>query len=207
MARDYLTTVTPDMAGRGAVEACSLGSEPVSQLQVDGVRFVHFNAMLNRRLADVMHVADDVIHARRALGSRVTVALLEQGEVAGYGWVSFDSIHIRELQFEVALPRGYAYIWDCVTLQPYRGRGIFPGLLRFMLEDLRSQGVVQVLALVAPGNVASLKSFGRAGFRLIAKTSLDIGHFAVEPTPAATDAEAAVLKAMQDQVARPNKGL
>jgi ribosomal protein S18 acetylase RimI-like enzyme len=180
----------------GAIQAYTPGKEPVSQLPVPGVRFIRFHTGLSRQLAEVMHTSEATIDQRRALGNRASVALLDDDTIVGYGWVSYDAIRIYELNVEIPIPRGHAYIWDCATVEQYRGRGIFPGLLRFMLEELRLQGIAQVWAGVAPGNTASLKSFARAGFRLVAHTTITDSQFEVWPTSAATSDEVTALRAL-----------
>ena len=42
------------------------------------------------------------------------------GELAAYGWVSFDEEFIGELGLRLKLLPGETYIWDCVTLPAYR---------------------------------------------------------------------------------------
>ncbi|MDB5075479.1 MAG: hypothetical protein JWO42_1658 [Chloroflexi bacterium] len=181
----------------GAIQAYTLGNEPVPQLPVPGVRFIRFHTRLRRQLAEVMHITEAEIDRRYALGNRAYVALLDDDTIVGYGWVSYDCIRIYELGLEIPLPPGHAYIWDCATVDRYRGRGIFPGLLRFMLEDLRQQGITHVWAGVAPGNTASLRSFARAGFRLVAETTITDSQFEARPTAAATQEEAAALRALR----------
>jgi ribosomal protein S18 acetylase RimI-like enzyme len=177
----------------GSIVAFSLGREPIAPLTVPGLRFVRFSAGFAGRLAEAMAVHEQFIHERRALGNRASLALLDSDEIAAYGWVSYDAIRIHELEITIPIPRGHAYIWDCTTMEPFRGRGIFPGLLRFMLEDLRLQGQVQAWAAVEPGNVASLRAFERAGFRLVARTEADMRRFEAVPTELATPGEAHVM--------------
>jgi ribosomal protein S18 acetylase RimI-like enzyme len=185
-----------DQSTLGAIQAYTLGIEPVAPLHVAGVRFIQLHPGLIDQLAEAMQVSVAELYQRRALGNRAALALLDDDTIAGYGWVSYDSIRIIELDLELAIPRGHAYIWDCATIPQYRGRGIFPGLLRFMLEELRLRGVTQVWAAVAPGNDASLRSFTRAGFRLVAHSNFGPRHFEAYPTDVATPNEAAVLHAL-----------
>jgi ribosomal protein S18 acetylase RimI-like enzyme len=182
---------------RGTIYAFTPGSDLAPEVVVPDVRFIRFSAPFSSRLADAMAVRDDEIHTRRAMGNTASLALTTNDAIAAFGWVSFDAIRIYELRLEVPIPRGHAYIWDCATLPAYRGRHIFPGLLQFMAEDMRRQGVIQIWAGVAPGNVASIRSFARAGFRLVAKSSLSPGHFDVFPTAAATPDEVATLRALR----------
>ncbi len=179
----------------GAIEAYTLGADArqVAPLPVDGVSLQPLMPGHEGALARAMEVEDAEVHRRLAKGARASVALLGDRSIAGYGWVSHDAARIYELGIHVRLPHGHAYIWDCLTLPAYRGRGIFPALLRFIVEQQRIAGIRQVWAGVAPENDASLRSFARAGFRLVAHTYLDDGQCEVHPTHEATPREVRLL--------------
>jgi ribosomal protein S18 acetylase RimI-like enzyme len=145
-------------------------------------------------LARVMGIA--LAEVRRRLTEAGSAALALAGEeIVGYGWVQYGMVRIPDLRLEVALPKDHAYIWDCLTLPTYRGRGIFPGLLRYILKDLHEHGFRQAWAAIAPGNAASRRAFAKAGFRLVAYTYGGIGAFTARPTSAATPEEASLLRA------------
>jgi GNAT superfamily N-acetyltransferase len=179
-----------------SVEAFDLRQGAVDPFVVEGVQFVRYHEELAHALAKVMDVAVETVYDRDAGGVQASVALVD-GRVAGYGWVSHDMIRIHELRLAVPILPGHAYIWDCATMPEYRNRGIFSGLLRFILEDVRLQGDVQAWGIVAPGNQPSLHAFARAGFRLVARTRMWLGHVESEPTAEATAEEAAFLRALR----------
>jgi GNAT superfamily N-acetyltransferase len=186
----------PGQGASGSIEAYDLRGGPIEPFDAAGVRFVRYHAALAQSLADAMHVPVDNVFERRAMAADASLALLEDDSIAGYGWVSHDTIRIYELKLAVPIPRGHAYIWDCATLPPYRGRGIFSGLLRFLLEDLRLQGDIQAWGAVAPGNEPSLHAFSRAGFRLAGRAGLGVGLFEVTPTAEATPDEVALIRSL-----------
>ena len=181
----------------GSIEAIDLRGGNFGPFLVKGVRFVRYHAGLASALAEAMRVPVESIHARHAAAVQASLALLEDDRVAGYGWVSHDMIRIYELRLAIPIPRGHAYIWDCATLPAYRNRGIFAGLLRFMLEDLRLQGDTQAWGAVAPGNEPSLRAFSRAGFRLVARAHLGSGQLEAVPTAEATSEEVAFLGSLR----------
>ncbi len=191
MAEDLDTRPT------GSVETFDLRRGPVEPFAVEGIRFVRYHARLAPALAAAMGVGVETVHRRQAEAMQASVALLEDDLVAAYGWVSHELIRIYELNLAVPIPRGHAYIWDCTTLYPYRNRGIFAGLLRFILEDLRLQGDTRAWGAVAPGNEPSLRAFSRAGFRLVARLHADLGRFDLAPTDEATADELAFVQAMR----------
>ena len=150
-------------------------------------------------LVTAMGISDCALVDRLAVGSRCFVARVADG-IAAYGWVSEVVESIGELERPFHMRKGEAYIWDCATLPAYRGRGILPGLLHFMIEDLRRQGIIQIWAAVAPGNRASLHAFARAGFRLVAETLVSPGRLEAYPTATATGTEAETLRALRVSV-------
>jgi len=177
----------------GSIEAIDLRGRYFEPFFVKGVRFVRYHAALAQALAGAMRVPVETVHTRHAEAMQASLALLDDDRVAGYGWVSHDMIRIYELHLTLPIPRGHAYIWDCATLPGYRNQGIFAALLRFVLEDLRLQGDTQAWAAVAPGNEPSLRAFSRAGFRLVARAHLSLGHLEAVPTAEATAEEVAFL--------------
>jgi ribosomal protein S18 acetylase RimI-like enzyme len=177
----------------GTIQAFTLGAEPVAAITVAGVRFIDLTGDREATLAAVMRVATEALRRRLAESGSAALALTGE-EIVGYGWVRYGALRIPDLRLEVPLPKDHAYIWDCLTLPPHRGRGIFPGLLRFLLEELRERGFRQAWAATAPGNTASVRAFAKAGFRLVATTYGGTGSLEARPTPRAMPEEAAWLR-------------
>ena len=59
----------------------------------------------------------------------------------GYGWLSTRSEWIGELELEIALPSGEAYIWNCVTLAPHRRKGVFRSVVTSLVANAREEGL------------------------------------------------------------------
>ncbi len=184
----------------GTAYAYTPTDEPVAPLAPEGISFAALSPDRAGDLARAMGTEVAEIHRREARGARASLALLDEGGVVGYGWVSYDAVRIYELGVYVPLLKGHAYIWDCATLPQYRGRGIFAGLLRFMMERLRLEGRRQVWGGVAPGNLPSQRAFARAGFRLVAETRIINGTVAIRMLPAASPSEAAALRRIDGRV-------
>lgn len=184
----------PDVIrGSGTIQAYRLGDEAVEQMPVAGLRFAGVEPGREHALAQAMGVDTGVVRGRLEHAGSAAVAI-DRAKIAAYGWVLYGRISIPDLRLEIALPADHAYIWDCLTLPAYRGRGVFPGLLRYLLEDMRGRGIRLAWAATAPGNSASVRAFAKAGFRLVALTGGDIGSFSARPTQAATADEAALLR-------------
>jgi len=91
-----------------------------------------------------------------------------EGQIAAYGWVSFDEEFIGELSLHLRLLPGEAYIWDCATLPAFRRRRLFSALLAFMLRELRAEPLCRVWIGADLDNVASQRGIDRAGFHRVA---------------------------------------
>ena len=104
---------------------------------------------------------------RFATGRRCYVARVE-GVLVAYGWVSFKEEEIGELRLRVHLAEGEAYIWDCATLPAYRGLRLYPALLAYMVNELRTEGFSRIWIGADSDNVASQTGIILAGFQPIA---------------------------------------
>lgn len=101
---------------------------------------------------------------RLAAGRRCFGAWIE-GRIAAYGWVSQAAECIGELEREIQLPAGEAYIWDCVTLPPYRRQRLYSALLSHIIARLRSERMQRVWIGSSLDNQASIRGFANAGFQ------------------------------------------
>jgi GNAT superfamily N-acetyltransferase len=86
-----------------------------------------------RLLASVRNTAVKEMAARLADGHHAYIARWD-GEAVGFGWSATQRAGIGELGIHFELPPGVRYLWDFVTLAPWRGRGIYPRLLQAILE-------------------------------------------------------------------------
>ncbi len=101
---------------------------------------------------------------RLAAGRRCFAARVD-GQVASYCWVSTDAECIGEMEHEIRLPAGEAYIWDCATLPAYRGKHLYVALLTYITHRLQEEGLRRVWIGSSLDNIPSIKAFARAGFQ------------------------------------------
>lgn len=115
------------------------------------------------RLAQAIGVIAGEVAARRRAANRMYRARID-GMLVGYGWVARGPVEIQEVRLRFTLPVGHRYIWHCVTLAPWRGRGIYPRLLQAMMH---AEGVRATTFWIghAPGNRASARGMRTAGFQ------------------------------------------
>jgi GNAT superfamily N-acetyltransferase len=84
-----------------------------------------------------------LVAKRFARGCRC-FAVLDGGAVVAYGWLSMQPEWIGELSLEVSPAAGEGYIWNCVTLAPYRRQGKYRQLLQGMVAAARAEGLARL---------------------------------------------------------------
>jgi GNAT superfamily N-acetyltransferase len=104
----------------------------------------------------------DLIRPRFARGCRCFAVMLE-GSVAGYGWLSTGPEWIGELELEIRPRQAEAYIWNCVTLAEHRRKGVFRSLVVGIAEAARNSGVRR--AWIASVAIPAEKALAPLGFR------------------------------------------
>ena len=113
------------------------------------------------------------IQRRFDAGHRAYVAYLHDAPAA-FGWVATLSAEIGELASAFAIPRGERYLWNFVTLEPYRGLGIYPRLVDAIVRA-ESREAERFWIAAAPENRASGSGIRKAGFTALAELSFDDG--------------------------------
>ena len=105
---------------------------------------------------------------KRLESGRQCYAAWVEGQVAAYGWVSFEHEDIGELNLRIELLKGEAYIWDCATLPAFREKLLYSMLLIYILGELRAQNLCRAWIGADLDNLASQKGMARAGFQHVA---------------------------------------
>ncbi len=113
-------------------------------------------------LASVTGLTPDELESRIRQGHQAWLASID-GESVGYGWAATTNADIGELGITLHLPPGNRYLWNFVTLSPWRGRGIYPQLLQAMIAG--DPGVERFWIGHDLDNDASARGIIRAGFR------------------------------------------
>jgi GNAT superfamily N-acetyltransferase len=121
------------------------------------------------RIVAEMGIAREETTARIEHGHRAYVAEVD-GVPAAYGWVASLGASIGELGIGFSLARSDRYLWDFVTLPAFRGRGIYPRLLREIIAR-EGQSANRFWIINAPENVASAAGIEKAGFVSVGQLS------------------------------------
>ncbi|MDY6983616.1 MAG: GNAT family N-acetyltransferase [Pseudomonadota bacterium] len=103
---------------------------------------------------------------RYVMRQRECYVALRNGEIAGYAWVSADSLHVDEIACTFPLAADEVFIYDCFVDEAFRGGGIYPAMLRAALDDCAAQkGIRRAVIGAVSVNHASLRGIRKAGFR------------------------------------------
>ena len=104
------------------------------------------------------------IETRFETGNKAYVAFIHD-EPVGYGWSASKTVGIIEAGVEWPLAPGDRGLWDFVTLEPWRGRNIYPKLLQSILRNEESEAERFWIGHRAD-NDASKRGIVKAGFQL-----------------------------------------
>jgi len=115
---------------------------------------------------------------RRLANENVAFVAYMQGQPAAFGWMARTRAHIGELDHSFILPLHHRYLWNFRTLAQFRGRGIYPALLHYMMQQ--EAQALQFWIIHAPENRASLKGITRAGFQYVGKLYSHSGRTVLE---------------------------
>lgn len=108
---------------------------------------------------------------RRIANDNKAFIAFYKGIPAAFGWMAMGKAHIGELNHEFILPIGHRYLWNFRTLEEFRGLGIYPRLLQYILKDQFADAECFWI-LHAPENDASRSGILKAGFTFAGNVSV-----------------------------------
>lgn len=146
---------------------------PLDLEPVGSSTFARINVESVPALAQVMGFADPTEVFKRLADERRCYAILSAGTLAAYGWVNFNEAYIGELNLQLRLEPGEAYIWDCATLPAFRRRHFYTALLIHILRELRAEGLCRVWIGADADNAISLRGIARTGFMWVSELYID----------------------------------
>jgi hypothetical protein len=133
-----------------------------------------------RLVANATAIAPNEFQRRKRTNNQFWLARL-RGEPVGWGWIASDEVSIGELEMTRRLPPGNRYLWDFVTVPPWRGRSVYPWLLQTIVAhetDAERFWVGHDLP-----NVSSARGIAKAGFREVGLLFRDPdGRYELVPT-------------------------
>jgi GNAT superfamily N-acetyltransferase len=90
-----------------------------------------------------MGVDADRVATRLARGCRA-FAVLHEGRIVSYGWLSTGPEWIGEVGVEISPGAGEAYVWNCLTLAEHRRRGHYRALLEGIVAQARREKLTRL---------------------------------------------------------------
>lgn len=130
-------------------------------------------------LSEIGNLPREEVRQRLANDNMAFVAFLHH-QPAAFGWMARGKAKIGELNHELILPLYNRYLWNFRTLEAYRGLGIYPALLQYILQS-GSAHASRFWIIHAPENKASLKGIKKAGFQFVGNLYTDVqGKAAIE---------------------------
>lgn len=131
-------------------------------------------------LAALNNLPKDEIRRRLANDNTAYVAFYKRNPAA-FGWSAAGKAFIGELNHEMVLPIGHKYLWNFRTVEEFRGKGIYPQLLQYIIRK-ESDSTECFWILHSPENTSSEKGIIKAGFKWISKVSIkDLNRVIVSP--------------------------
>jgi hypothetical protein len=129
---------------------------------------LRFEVCTNAELLALMGTTtvEDVI--KRIANDHVAFVAYINNVPAAFGWMARSKAIIGELNHEMILPTGNRYLWNFRTVETFRGLGIYPALLQYIIRS-ESAEANRFWIIHAPENKSSLNGIKKAGFHYMGK--------------------------------------
>jgi RimJ/RimL family protein N-acetyltransferase len=96
----------------------------------------------------------------------VCFTAIHEGKVVSYIWGSRGKVGVEEISMAVETAPSEIYLYDAFTLEPWRGKNLYPTVLRRALEYGRELGLERATIFVDSRNTPSIRGVTKAGFIL-----------------------------------------
>ena len=114
------------------------------------------------RMREIMYISRDDLQKRFEQGDRC-FAILEQDCIVSFFWAHFGLKDFYELYLKISLNPNQAWFYNAITTRKFRGRGLYPNVIRYMAKVLKSSGIDECFIDVDSKNRASLRSLEKVG--------------------------------------------
>ncbi len=116
----------------------------------------------NRRL--ISDVQGENLTSKRFERGEKCFAALEEGKAVSYIWGARGVVGVEEIDRAVKPEAAEIYLYDAFTLEPWRGKNLYPSVLRRALKYGEGLRLKRSLIFVESGNRASRRGVSKAGF-------------------------------------------
>jgi GNAT superfamily N-acetyltransferase len=76
-------------------------------------------------------------------------------------------VHVPEIDRDLEIGPGEAYIHDLFVAPSARGRSLAPCILEFLATELRTRDIYKSWALIGTDNIASVRAFEKAAYAAV----------------------------------------
>jgi hypothetical protein len=146
----------------GRLYRCALPIERIpaqSDLRVELLKPSQYSALANGGRYDLAAI----VRSHYA-GYRCYVAWIED-TIASYAWcVRGREFFVSDLNQTLKLAPDQVYLSDCYTTHPWRGRGLYPTVLRSAMWHVSQEGAREAFIVASDTNLASIRGIEKAGF-------------------------------------------
>ncbi len=141
-----------------------LGEIPPAEACIEVEHRIIERASPDRNL--IAEIQGDYLTSERFDRGEKCFAALHQGRAVSYIWGARGVVGVEEIGMAIRPAHTEFYLYDAFTLEPWRGRNLYPAVLRRSLEEGRKEGLERALIFVDSGNTASRRGVDKAGFFL-----------------------------------------
>ena len=113
----------------------------------------------------ITEVLNPELAHRRLDRGEICFAAVHKGKIVSYCWFAQGNIGIEEIGMAVSTLPGEVYLYDAFTLSPWRGKGLYPVVLKETLLHAETIGFTRALIFVAENNKASRRGVIKTGFQ------------------------------------------
>ena len=92
---------------------------------------------------------------------------LKDNNIAHIIWITYRDFFYRDVQTTLRVNKNESYIFDASTPLKFRGRGIYPAVIQYILSHLKNKKIKKALISTASDNYPSLKGILKNKFRKI----------------------------------------
>jgi|GEM_PF-759282 len=116
-------------------------------------------------LARVAHLSVDEVARRREHGNRPYVARVGH-RIVSYGWCCQGTAEWSGRNLTLSVEGGHRYLWDFATVPEWRGHGLYPMLIAWIVRSERRGQIFWIIH--DRENDASQRGIVKAGFQCVA---------------------------------------
>lgn len=109
---------------------------------------------------------------RRFGRGEICFVAIHEGSVVSYIWGSRGKVGVEEIAMAVNTAPGEIYLYDAFTLEPWRGKNLYPSVLQRAIEYGRDLNLDRSTIFVEAKNTPSIRGVTKAGFTLFQKLLL-----------------------------------